>query len=195
MVETAIDHSPAATPKMASSAPTIVQRLQQSAVSSTLSAPTLIDERHVEQRRTWPAKEGDHSFARRWAYRPKACLVDKRPVPVPDPPLPPWRLTRARIEGRHFFVREESEGVRPLRRGEASRKRAVCFYQEHRPAPSPMHRTPPSRPLGQPGVFDARTSLPFAGVSRTVMTVQEVVMKDLADVRVADFLGRTKNTR
>ena len=162
----------------------------QSAVSSTLSAPTLIDERHVEQRRTWPAKEGDHSFARRWAYRPKACLVDKRPVPVPDPPLPPWRLTRARIEGRHFLVREESEGVRPLRRGEASRKRAVCFYQEHRPAPSPMHRTPPSRPLGQPGVFDARTSLPFAGVSRTVMTVQEVVMK-----RVADFLGRTKNTR
>ena len=192
VVETAIDHSPAATPKMASSAPTIVQRLQQSAVSSTLSAPTLIDERHVEQRRTWPAKEGDHSFARRWAYRPKACLVDKRPVPVPDPPLPPWRLTRARIEGRHFLVREESEGVRPLRRGEAARKRAVCFYQEHRPAPSPMHRTPPSRPLGQPGVFDARTSLPFAGVSRTVMTVQEVVMKDLADVRVADFLGRTK---
>lgn len=208
VVETAIEHSAAAALKVASSATTAVQRLQRSAVSSTRSAPTLIGKRHVEQLnsvmqpllpRTWPAKEGDHSFARRWAYRPKACLVDKRPVPVPDPPLPPWRLTRARIEGRHFLVREESEGVRPLRRGEAARKRAVCFYQEHRPAPSwapsPMHRTPPSRPLGQPGVFDARTSLPFAGVSRTVMTVQEVVMKDLADVRVADFLGRTKNTR
>ena len=135
------------------------------------------------RQRAWVMRHGAAAYTRRWAYRPAPSRIDQRPVPSPK--LPPWRPTVATKNGSHFLVREEAEGVRPLRRGEAAvPRRVVCFYQHHRPAPHGMapvlhHRNPPPPP--------------FAAISRTRMTVQEMVTLDEISAH-QEFLGRTKNT-